>query len=974
MIRRIVLAVACILVTNLSAAQYYKWAAESSFRTGGDRLVTFGQEHAPWVTAQYPVIVGDNDGSIYYMYNGRTPFVYDDKQENFNNSNLNSFIIHKRSIDGTTQWVRAGLEAPYDRIVFPLDATSDKDGNLYVVGAFTDTVVVNGETFTTGKADEKAFVARFDTSGSVIWFQSYTLSDIHDSLSFSYRGEQIAYDSSGRIYAAGSVRRNDASATWTWIKALTPGGNEIWEQLFADSNMITESISVTSNHLSKIATGNDGSVYLTGSFGSIFPSADTTFTTHLFRSTFLVKLDSSGSEFWAKAFVYGNTDPVNGNRGSGLATDKAGNVYIAGDFQRQIDIDGNWNSQIARSLYLACFSPTGKLRWARTEGSIGPGNFWDIEGVHVRDMVINDNGQLYVTGFVRGQAWFGELRNGKWVEDTVTSALGGNNENGQPGMFLAQYDTSGIYNWVVSAPNAYGRRLIAGTDHNVFVTGHLGRTASNPSLGDTSHYLRFGDHILQLDSANSIRNYFTAKVKECVNPDTLIRAPLTGLCPGSGDSLRISLVDSFENIHWSNGSTQQYIYVDTPGTYHVAIHTNPWCAFRDTVVIDTFSGNHNPQYFVNDEPLAGRLLICKNDSLILSADTTELNNFHWLQSGNPTLTINVAGTYEWIATDSNNCHTGGTLTTEPNLYLSNLIISHPNTVICPNDSVKLEVTSGDFGSFHWEFSQEAMLYATSPGTYNWTATDTSGCPFDGSFTLHPTPFPQDPESQSSHPIDADTALICQGQTFEIGFRHNYSVYNWSHDETTSDLSLTHPGHYSVELTDSNGCSSTFSFFLRVIPLPGDSIVLHQDTLFVADGYEHYQWYLENEPLQGANQHWLVPEENGNYHVSTINRYGCQGTTSKRNVSFVSMDKTATGGTIHIYPNPFDHRMHIRFDQSVESVSISLVNALGQVMYHKYTERVESQQTLQIKTDLPPGFYHLYIQTGRETVVFPVVKN
>jgi gliding motility-associated-like protein len=61
--------------------------------------------------------------------------------------------------------------------------------------------------------------------------------------------------------------------------------------------------------------------------------------------------------------------------------------------------------------------------------------------------------------------------------------------------------------------------------------------------------------------------------------------------------------------------------------------------------------------------------------------------------------------------------------------------------------------------------------------------------------------------------------FCAGTSVTLDAGASYVTYNWSNGDTTQITDITVAGTYTVTLTDSNGCSGTYSVIITEIPLP-----------------------------------------------------------------------------------------------------------------------------------------------------------
>ena len=109
-----------------------------------------------------------------------------------NNAGGNDAFVVKYDTSGTLQWAESigGTSDDYGRGI-----ATDSDGNVYVTGSYFGSITI-GSTALNGAGGNDAFVAKYDTSGTVQWAMSI-------SGSSSDAGYGIATDSVGNVYVIG---------------------------------------------------------------------------------------------------------------------------------------------------------------------------------------------------------------------------------------------------------------------------------------------------------------------------------------------------------------------------------------------------------------------------------------------------------------------------------------------------------------------------------------------------------------------------------------------------------------------------------------------------------------------------------------------------------------------------------------------------------------------------------------------------
>ncbi|MBK7909423.1 T9SS type A sorting domain-containing protein [Candidatus Pollutiaquabacter sp.] len=136
--------------------------------------------------------------------------------------------IAKYNANGQAVWVRKGGGNRDDR---GRGAMLDGQGNLYVVGSFGTSATFSGTTITSNSAQQGAFLAKYDTSGSLQWI--LPMGGCCDTI----RAYSITRDNAGNIYTTGyfgstmtlgSLSITSAGSWDIFFAKVDPNGNPIW--------------------------------------------------------------------------------------------------------------------------------------------------------------------------------------------------------------------------------------------------------------------------------------------------------------------------------------------------------------------------------------------------------------------------------------------------------------------------------------------------------------------------------------------------------------------------------------------------------------------------------------------------------------------------------------------------------------------------------------------------------------------------
>ena len=222
-----------------------------------------------------------------------------------------------------------------------------------------------------------------------------------------------------------------------------------------------------------IAKDVSGNIYISGSFNGTVdfdPGAGVAnLTSSGSEDIAIVKYDANGAFIWAKS-VGGST----ADQPQSIFVDASGNIYLTGFFTGTADFDPNAGvsnlvSAGGWDIFILKLNSAGNLVFAKSIG--GPGT---LElGTFIR---VDGSGNIYLTGGYTDNCDFDPNAG-------IQTRLGFGSTLWCP--FLAKYDASGNYQWVVTVPcpsatstNSFNNITIDGGG-NIVVTGTFGGTTIN---------------------------------------------------------------------------------------------------------------------------------------------------------------------------------------------------------------------------------------------------------------------------------------------------------------------------------------------------------------------------------------------------------------------------------------------------------------------------------------------------------------
>lgn len=244
-------------------------------------------------------------------------------------------------------------------------------------------------------------------------------------------GQEIACDHSGNIYAVGFFQGTADFGTTN----LTSAGD--WDISIAKYARSGELLWVRraggpgTDFCYGIAVDGADNLLLTGIFtGSANFGAISVSATGNIGDMFVAKYDSAGESMWVRTAgadfeAAGQSVTVDGN----------GNVYVTGFFANTVTF-GNTNltSVAGADVFIAKYDGTGLLQWVQQAGGVATSGSDTFDGGF--GIVVEDSGNLYVTGLFSSPITFGNLQliNRPQSRD----------------IFLVKYDRNGVAQWARS--------------------------------------------------------------------------------------------------------------------------------------------------------------------------------------------------------------------------------------------------------------------------------------------------------------------------------------------------------------------------------------------------------------------------------------------------------------------------------------------------------------------------------------------
>ncbi len=337
---------------------------------------------------------------------------------------------------------------------------TDSSGDVYVAGYFGTPSITFGSTTLTNAGSGDIFLVKYNPMGGVI-------GAISAGGSLLDRCYAMKTDKHGNVYLAGyfqssSITFGGYTLTKTgsnadlFVVKMNPSGTTLWAR---NTGVASNDMDVKS-----VAVDTLGNVYVVGSFGGPTLTFGSTVLSNggsfPFNDMYVVKYNAAGSFVWAKR-AGGTQDEI----ANSVATDAAGNVYVAGYFSSPSVVFGSTTLTTSASsdMFLVKYDSSGSVVWAKNSGSSSMG----------QSVAIDTSGDVFVSGiFYPPSVTFGTT--------TLTNAGSGD-------AFLVKYSSTGSVVWANSlgGPGAEsGACVHVSATNDVYTTGYF--FSSSVTVGSTT--------------------------------------------------------------------------------------------------------------------------------------------------------------------------------------------------------------------------------------------------------------------------------------------------------------------------------------------------------------------------------------------------------------------------------------------------------------------------------------------------------
>ena len=498
---------------------------------------------------------------------------------------------------------------------------------------------------------------------------------------------------------------------------------------------------------------------------------------------------------------------------------------------------------------------------------------------------------------------------------------------------------------------------------------------SNNSNSSTITNLAEGDYSVLVTDANGATTQVSGHVSK--PEDITVSSEITNVgCAGNNGAVELFVSGGSSGVYtyqWSNGALTKDISNLGAGIYEVTISDANGC-----------QKDFSFQVLANDESIEVSGIVsntsCSGGDGSISLTVTGGAGDYQYSWSNGATTKDVSGLDEGIytvsITDAGGCTTDKSFEVEDeqSSFIFSVNIKDAN---CGAEDGAIDLSvSGDDGSYEYRWSNganTANISNLAPGTYEVNIQSPNGCRRSASFVV---PAIVGPGSFDVQSVVVDASCSGDYGSIELIPDDNGPYeYDWSNGASTQNIDNLVPGTYEVTITQSSGCYVIQTFVINSNSGPEKPTISQNANELTTNSAADYQWYLNGDAIDGANDQSYTAEDRGSYSVEVFDSNGCSVMSDELDV-VVEVPCTGNVSYIDTYPIPARDVLNIDVGMcSPNLVGFGIFTLDGRPMMKKNLGRKSDNVSHKFDVSkLRPGVYLIKVKAGNEVVVRRFIVN
>src|ERR1039458_5799245 len=166
-------------------------------------------------------VTTDNFGAVYITGYFSSPYGIFGADSFLTNNGLDFFIAKYATSDGHLMWAKNAGGTNNSR---GQSMASDKSGNVFCTGNFTGSIILNSDTMFTTAIGKSFFIAKYDSSGNVLWAKNTT-----GPAGSNTFGLSLVTDSLGNVYISSAMGEVSNGDSILYLDTLTLIRPPLWD-------------------------------------------------------------------------------------------------------------------------------------------------------------------------------------------------------------------------------------------------------------------------------------------------------------------------------------------------------------------------------------------------------------------------------------------------------------------------------------------------------------------------------------------------------------------------------------------------------------------------------------------------------------------------------------------------------------------------------------------------------------------------
>jgi PKD repeat protein len=309
------------------------------------------------------------------------------------------------------------------------------------------------------------------------------------------------------------------------------------------------------------------------------------------------------------------------------------------------------------------------------------------------------------------------------------------------------------------------------------------------------------------------------------------------------------------------------------------------------------------------------------------------------------------------------------------------------TMVCAGNEVNFtDESTNDPTSWLWDFGDGNTSEETNPthtyadaGDYTVTLTATNNTGSDSEVKTDYISVDPEPVNFAGN---ASADVICDGETVDLSMSGTFGApYSWegpggviansSSTSVTPSVTTTY-----TAICDDGVCRAESEVTITVNPQPGIPAISSGGGGALSASSSSsgtWQWYLDGNPIDGANASTFTATEDGDYQAEIMDINGCVSISDALSVVLSAVFDEALNAAVELYPNPVSGILTVQFNNyPLNGLSLSLVDVAGRELHTIVADNALMEIDMR---SLSAGVYMLKLETDNGSLaVRKVVKQ